>query len=54
MDTTDGELETRLRRAGEGLASVAGRLARLGLAAALARHVDVRVRLGEVGGGGRL
>ena len=38
VDTTDGELEAGLRRAGLGL-GVAGRLAAgLGLAAALARH----------------
>ena len=40
MDTTDGELETRLGRARLGLGGgVAGGLARLRLAAALARHV---------------
>ena len=40
VDTTDGELETRLRGARLGLGGgITGGLARLGLAAALARHV---------------
>ena len=40
VDTTDGELETRLRGAGLRLGGgITGGLARLGLAAALARHV---------------
>lgn len=42
VDTTDGELETRLRRARLGLACVRRRLsARLGLAATLARHCEL-------------
>ena len=40
VDTTDGELKTRLRGARLGLGGgITGGLARLGLAAALARHV---------------
>ena len=40
VDTTDGELETRLRGARLRLGGgITGGLARLGLAAALARHV---------------
>ena len=51
VDTTDGELETRLRGARLGLGGgITGGLARLGLAAALARHFDVFVELGEVVG----
>ena len=40
VDTTDGELKTRLRGAGLGLGGgITGGLARLGLAAAFARHI---------------
>ena len=42
MHTTDGELEARLRRARLALhRDIAGGLARLGLATALARHCDL-------------
>ncbi len=44
VDTTDGELEPRLRRARLRLARLRGRLSsRLGLAATLARHCDLVV-----------
>ena len=50
VDTTNRELEAGLCRSRLGLASglAGGGLARLGLAAALARHFDVFVELGEV------
>ena len=51
VDTTDGELETRLRGARLGLGGgITGGLARLGLAAALARHVEWLIGCGSGGG----
>ena len=52
VDTTDGELETSLRRTRLRLGGgITGGLARLGLAAALARHVERWFGFGSSGCG---